>query len=94
MSPAVGVWEASRRGEHVGRVERVNGSYHATNARGRELGSFDDLDSARAAIDGGPGRRPGVPRAGRVVTAVLWGVIAGGTAVAVVLVVALFRAGG
>ncbi len=94
MSPAAGVWVATRRGAQVGKVERVDGSYHAINARGRALGSFEDLDSARSAIDGGSQRRPGVARADRVVTAVLWGVIVGGTAVAAVLVIALFRAGG
>jgi hypothetical protein len=94
LSPAAGVWEASRRGQHAGRIERVNGSYHAMNARGRALGAFDDLDSARTAIDGGPNGRPGLPHAERVIMAVLWGVIAGGTAVAAVLVIALFRVGG
>ncbi len=66
MSPAVGLWVATRGGEHAGLVERRDGSYHARSARGRALGSFADLDSALAAIDGGIGggvdRPQGAPR--------------------------------
>lgn len=51
MSPAAGLWVASRHGEHAGMVERIDGVYHARNARGRELGGFEDLDSARGALD-------------------------------------------
>lgn len=93
MSTAPGVWVASRRGEHVGTVERLSGAYHATNASGRALGSFDDLDSACDVIDGTQ-RRPVVSRTDSVVKAVLWGVIGGGAAVALLLVIALFRVGG
>lgn len=78
MSPAAGVWVASRRGDDAGTVERRNGSYQARNARGKVLGSFDDLDSARGAVDGGSDTRGGDPPPGRVVTAVLWGIIGGG----------------
>lgn len=66
MSPAVGLWVATRGGEHAGLVERRDGTYHARSARGRALGSFADLDSALAAIDGGIGggvdRPQGAPR--------------------------------
>lgn len=50
LSPAAGLWVASRRGEHAGVVERRDGSYHARSARGRALGSFVELDSARTAL--------------------------------------------
>lgn len=94
MSPAAGVWEASRRGEHIGRVERLNGRYRARNGRGRELGSFDDLGSACDRVDGGPAVQSGFPRSERAVAVVLWAVIAGGTAIAAGLVLALLRASG
>jgi hypothetical protein len=93
MSPSAGTWSATRRGERVGTVERIDGSYRAMSARGRSLGVFDDLDSARAVIDRRAERRAatsGVP----VVTAVLWGVIGGAATVALVLVVVLFNMGG
>jgi hypothetical protein len=61
-SPASGLWVATRRGEHAGMIERSNGSYHARSARGRALGSFPDLDSARAVIDGGDEIHRGAPR--------------------------------
>lgn len=53
MSPAPGLWVATRRGEHAGMVERLDGVYHARSARGRALGSFPDLDTALAVIGGG-----------------------------------------
>lgn len=90
ISPEPGVWEASRRGELLGAVRRRNGSYHATNARGRELGTFDDLESALNVVDG-TGNRPGDPRRRRVLTVVLCAVIGGSAVGAVVLGVALFR---
>jgi hypothetical protein len=62
MSPAAGLWVATRRGEHAGMVERLDGSYHARSARGRALGSFEDLDSALAVVDGGDEIPPGAPR--------------------------------
>lgn len=62
MSPAAGLWVATRRGEHAGMVERRGGSYHARSARGRALGSFPDLDSALAVVDGGAEDHPGAPR--------------------------------
>ncbi|MEO5534655.1 MAG: hypothetical protein ABIR17_05930 [Pseudolysinimonas sp.] len=52
MSPVAGLWVASRRGEHAGMVERIDGIYRARNSRGREVGKFDDLDAARAAVEG------------------------------------------
>lgn len=51
-SPSAGLWVASKRGEHAGMVERIDGRYVATNGRGRTVGDFDDLSSAREAIDG------------------------------------------
>jgi hypothetical protein len=100
LSPSAGTWSATRRGEPVGTVERIDGSYRVTSARGRQLGVFDDLDSARAVIDRRAERRPGVagaaggPGGVSVVTAVLWGVIGGTATVTLVLVVVLFRTGG
>lgn len=93
MSPAVGVWVATRRGNQVGTVERLDGAYHATNAAGRALGSFEDLASACDVVEGTQ-RRAGIRRANRVIIAVLWGIIGGGGAVALLLVIALFQMGG
>ena len=55
ISPAPGLWVASRGdrragSEYAGMVERVDGRFHARSARGRTLGSFEDLDAARAAV--------------------------------------------
>ena len=60
MTPAAGLWVAHRRGDYAGMVERIDGTYRVRNARGRDLGAFTDLDSARAAIDHSPaaGRTP------------------------------------
>ncbi len=52
MTPAAGLWVATKRGEHAGMVERIEGRYVATNGRGRTLGEFDDLATAREAVDG------------------------------------------
>lgn len=52
MSPAAGLWVASKRGDHAGMVERTDGRYVATNGRGRKVGEFDGLAAAREAIDG------------------------------------------
>jgi len=79
-SPAAGLWVASCRGEHAGMIERSNGEYHARSARGRALGSFEDLDSARAVIAGGVDEPQGAPRG---VLAVLWGVNVAAAAAAV-----------
>jgi hypothetical protein len=62
MSPAAGLWVATRRGDHAGVVERRDGTYHARSARGRALGAFADLDSARAVVDGGVEVHQGAPR--------------------------------
>ena len=62
MSPAAGLWVAHRRGDYAGMVERLDGTYHARSARGRALGSFEDLDSALAVIDGGGEDHSGAPR--------------------------------
>jgi len=93
MSPSSGTWSATRRGEPVGTVERIDGSYRATSARGRGLGVFDDLDSARTVIDR-RAERSAATQGVNVVTAILWGVIGGTATVALVLVVVLFRTGG
>lgn len=66
-SPAVGLWVASRRGEHAGMVERSNGEYHARSARGRALGSFGDLDTARAVIAASVDDPAGAPGGNRTV---------------------------
>lgn len=62
MSPASGLWVATRRGEHAGMVELTDGIYHARSARGRALGSFPDLDSALSALGRGDEFHPGAPR--------------------------------
>lgn len=90
ISPEPGVWVATRRGEHAGTVERRNGSYHATNGRGRELGSFDDLDSALTVIDGFESRSR-VARPRGVVMVALWVIIGGSALGALLLGVALYR---
>ena len=94
MSPSAGRWVASRRGQPLGTVERLDGTYRATNARGRSLGVFDDLDSARGAIDRQSHRRPRQAGGGGVAIALLWGVIGGATVVALILVISIASAGG
>ena len=93
VSPAAGLWVASRpRGsataDYAGMVERLDGLYHARSARGRALGSFEDLDSARAAIDGGPDVTQAAPRG---VEAALWLVIGAAAASSFALALALLR---
>jgi hypothetical protein len=88
MTPASGLWVATRRGEHAGMIERSDGRYHARSARGRALGSFEDLDSARAAVDG---RLEGTRRAPRALTAALVGLNGGIAALALVLASAVLR---
>lgn len=93
VSPAAGLWVASRRGggastDYAGMVERLDGRYHARSARGRALGSFEDLDSARAAVDGGPDEARGAPRS---VEAALWLVIGAAAASSFALALALLR---
>lgn len=90
ISPEPGLWAASRRGAAIGAVQRRNGSYHATNARGRDLGSFEDLASALSVVDG-TGNPSGDPRRRGVITVVLCAIIGGSAVAAVVLGVALFR---
>ena len=41
------LWVASRRGEFLGTVERVDGEYLACDGQATELGRFADLDSAK-----------------------------------------------
>lgn len=90
MSPASGLWVAARRGEHAGMVERVEGRYHARNARGREVGVFDDLDTARAAIDR-HSTPDAVSRRDRRLTRVMVGVNAAIAALAAGLAILLLR---
>jgi len=70
-------------------VERLDGVYHARNARGRALGTFDDLDSARYEIGGRSLEAP-VASYG-LVTKLLWGVNAVAVVIALGLAVMLFR---
>ncbi len=88
MSPAPGLWVANRRGEHAGLVERVDGAYRATNSRGRELGVFDDLETAHAAIDGGS---DGTRDLTRLATILLWSINAGAAAIVLLLASAFLR---
>ena len=89
MSPERGLWVATRRGEYAGMVERLDGVYHARNPLGRELGSFEDLDSARHTIDGQSVDDRATSRG--VITKVLWAVNAVAVVVALGLGFALLR---
>ncbi len=53
LSPASGLWVATGRGEHAGMVTRVDGAYHATDGRGRDLGRFPELTAAFDAFERG-----------------------------------------
>jgi hypothetical protein len=53
LSPSSGLWVGTRDGEHAGIVERVDGAYRARDARGRDLGVFDNLESAWSVVEGG-----------------------------------------
>jgi hypothetical protein len=59
LSPSTGLWVGTRDGEHAGIVERVDGAYRARNARGRDLGAFDDLGSAWSVVEGNGVAVPG-----------------------------------
>lgn len=87
-APTAGLWVATRGGDHAGRVERIDGVYHATNGRGRSLGWYPDLTAALIAVDGGEkepfGQRPGV-------RAALWAVNGAAAAAATALAIALIR---
>jgi hypothetical protein len=91
---AAGRWVASRRGVTVGTIERIDGAYRALNGRGRPLGTFDDLDSARDVIDRRAERRSPTAGGVSIATALLWGAIGGVAMAAVVLVVVLVGVGG
>ena len=92
MSPAAGLWVASRPGaaadlEYAGMIERSDGMYHARSARGRALGSFEDLDSAQAVVAAGADDSRGAPRGVRAtLCAVLGGSALGAFALALALV--------
>jgi hypothetical protein len=93
MSPAAGLWVASRRdrsegSEYAGMVERLDGRYHARSARGRALGSFEDLDSARAVVAAGADEPLGAPRG---VRAMLWAIIGSAAASAFALALTFIR---
>jgi hypothetical protein len=51
-SPASGLWVATEAGTYLGLVERIDGRYIASDATGRELGSFEELAQAQMALDG------------------------------------------
>jgi hypothetical protein len=51
MSPDRGLWIAANGGEHLGMIERRNGRYISTDAKGRTVGTFDDFTAAQVAID-------------------------------------------
>lgn len=51
MSPDRGLWIAANSGEHLGMIERRDGLYISTDAKGRVVGSFDDFTAAQVAID-------------------------------------------
>ena len=88
MSPERGLWVATRSGEHAGVVERRDGVYHARNAHGRAMGSFDELDAARSEV---AGRRDRRSASRGVITKVLWAVNAVAVACALALAFVLFR---
>jgi hypothetical protein len=76
-------------------VERIEGAYYVRNARGRELGRFADLDSARQTIGSDPEppvapRRPLTVNTDRLST-LLWTVNFAGAVVAAALAFALLR---
>ena len=88
VSPAAGLWVATRRGDYAGMVERSDGSYHARSARGRALGSFPDLDSALSVVDGGDEVHRSAPRGA---TPLLIAINCGAAVIAIGLAFALVR---
>jgi hypothetical protein len=88
MNPEAGLWVAHRHGDYAGMVERSAGEYHARSARGRALGSFPDLDSALAVIDGGVEASEGAPRGARALLVLING---GAAATALALGALLLR---
>jgi hypothetical protein len=61
-SPAVGLWVAAERGSYLGMVGRIDGRYVASDATGRDLGSFVELGDAQSALDGFTGEPATSPR--------------------------------
>jgi len=51
MSPDRGLWIAANGAEHLGMIERRDGHYISTDAKGHTLGTFDDFTTAQVAID-------------------------------------------
>ena len=51
MSPEHGLWVASRDGEFLGMIERIDGRYKASDARGRSRGVHEGLAEAQFAVD-------------------------------------------
>lgn len=51
MSPDRGLWIAANDGEHLGMIERREGLYVSTDAKGKVIGTFDDFTAAQVAID-------------------------------------------
>jgi len=91
LSPADGLWVADRRGEYAGMVERLDGAYHARSARGRALGSYEDLGSARAVVDCGLQAPPSAPRGNTRIRAVAWTVNAAAVLTALACAFAVLR---
>lgn len=85
LSPASGLWVATVRGEHAGMVTRVDGAYHATDGRGRDLGRFPELTDAFERGDRVPGE------AHRGVRSVLWALNLAAAAAVAALVIAVVR---
>jgi len=52
MSPESGLWVATRKGDYLGMIERLDGRYLASDAKGRGRGSFEGLAEAQVAVDG------------------------------------------
>ena len=50
-SPDRGLWVAANGADPLGTIERRDGRYISTDAKGRVVGSFDDFTAAQVAID-------------------------------------------
>ena len=51
-SPASGLWVATKAGDYLGMVERIDGRYFTNDTAGNDLGAFDELADAQMALDG------------------------------------------
>lgn len=50
-SPDRGLWIAANGADPLGTIERRDGHYISTDAKGRIVGTFEDFTSAQVAID-------------------------------------------